>query len=238
MSDEGPYNPLDKRNLGASVAEALLLRRPQPLGSIPSVIGAGIYAIYYTGDFSIYSPISARNQRGRYKAPIYVGKAVPEGARKGTGIRIKGSTNVLHKRLKEHAESINSTTPTELRLTDFFCRYLIVDDIWIPLGESLLIAKLCPLWNSVIDGFGNHDPGKGRYQGMRPRWDVLHPGRAWAEKCQLRVESREQIMSEVVNHLAQSIVPSNPRFLEIEDEHGEYDPQRNDFDDSLFSDSD
>ena len=213
MSEERQYNPLDKMNLGASVAEALLLRRPQPLGSIPLVKGAGIYAIYYVGDFPLYEPVSLRNRRGRFKAPIYIGKAVPEGARKGAGIRIKLLTNVLSRRLKEHADSIRAT---DLCVADFFFRYLLVDDIWIPLGESLLIAKLCPLWNSVIDGFGNHDPGKGRYQGMRPRWDVLHPGRRWAEKCQPRIETREQIVADVTNHQTQIIVPGNPRYLDIE----------------------
>jgi len=39
-----------------------------------------------------------------------------------------------------------------------------------------------PLWNSHIDGFGNHDPGKGRYEQAKSEWDVLHPGRVWAER--------------------------------------------------------
>lgn len=45
-----PFNPLDKRHLGASVANALLesdiyLLPPEPF------IGAGVYALYYVGDF-------------------------------------------------------------------------------------------------------------------------------------------------------------------------------------------
>ena len=234
MSEESQYNPLDKKNLGASVAEALLLRRPQPLGLISVVKGAGIYAIYYVGDFPLYAAISARNHRGKFKAPIYVGKAVPEGARKGSPIRTQNSTNVLSRRLKEHAESIRLT---DLRVEDFFYRYLIVDDIWIPLGESLLIAKLCPLWNSVIDGFGNHNPGRGRHQGMRPRWDVLHPGRGWAEKCQPRSETRDQIVAEITNHLAQTLIPGIPRFLDIEEESGEYALEQRCFDDNLSSEN-
>jgi hypothetical protein len=27
-------------------------------------------------------------------------------------------------------------------------------------------------------------PGKGRYEQAKSDWDVCHPGRAWAEKCQ------------------------------------------------------
>ena len=233
MTADGQYNPLDKKNLGASVAEALLLRRVQPLSSVPPMKGAGIYAIYYSGEFPLYAPISARNQKGKFKAPIYVGKAVPEGSRKGTRIRMQDNTNVLSKRLREHADSISAT---DLLLANFYCRYLMVDDIWIPLGESLLIAKFCPLWNSIIDGFGNHDPGKGRYQGMRPRWDVLHPGRAWAEKCQFRMETRDQIIADVENYLRQTIIPGNPRFLDVEEDTAEYDAHKGDFDDSLAAD--
>jgi hypothetical protein len=71
-----------------------------------------------------------------------------------------------------------------LKLSDFFCRYLAVDDIWIPLGENLLIETFSPIWNKLIDGFGNHDPGKGRHQGKIPAWDVIHPGRVWARRLQ------------------------------------------------------
>ena len=43
MSDKIlPFNPLDKRNLGASVAEALLASRVHPLGEIDAFEGAGL----------------------------------------------------------------------------------------------------------------------------------------------------------------------------------------------------
>ena len=87
---------------------------------------------------------------------------------------------MLYKRLAEHAASIEQATNIEL--ADFRCRFLVVEDIWIPLAESLLIQMFSPLWNRKIDGFGNHDPGKGRYNQQRSPWDVLHPGRAWAYK--------------------------------------------------------
>ncbi len=38
--------------------------------------------------------------------------------------------------------------------------------------------KNCLRGNKIIDGFGNHDPGKGRYNQLRSRWDKLHPGRS------------------------------------------------------------
>jgi len=40
------------------------------------------------------------------------------------------------------------------------------------------------LWNIVLDGFGNHEPGSGRYNQQRSAWDIIHPGRQWAEKLQ------------------------------------------------------
>ena len=195
MSEQIPYNPLDKKNLGVSVAEALLSRDAAPLDELKRFKGAGIYAIYYKGDFDVYQPLSQLNKRGKFKAPIYVGKAVPAGARKGGFGLDNKPTVALFNRLVEHAETISLAT--NLKAEDFYCRYLVVDDIWIPLGESLLIAKFSPLWNTLIDGFGNHDPGKGRYEGFCPRWDVLHPGRAWATKCRQRSETIKQIKNDI-----------------------------------------
>lgn len=204
-----PFNPLDKKNLGASVAEALLSRPANPLASLGRFHGAGIYALYYTGSFSPYARLVQRNPVTRPEAPIYVGKAVPAGKRKGkVAADAQGTTRALSSRLGEHAESIRATS--NLSINDFLVRYLLVDDIWIALGEALLISKLSPVWNSLIDGFGNHDPGSGRYNGMRSRWDVLHPGRAWAVRCQERPETAEQIAAEVTAHLENFPGPSSP----------------------------
>jgi len=73
---------------------------------------------------------------------------------------------------------------TNLHREDFRCKFLVVDDIWIPLGESLLINRFRPVWNVVVDGFGNHDPGGGRYNQQIAPWDILHPGRVWSAKLQ------------------------------------------------------
>lgn len=178
MTEDGSYNPLDKRNLGESVAEALLDRKLNDLPPEPFE-GAGLYAIYYAGDLEIYRDIKLPKAHRRGTA-IYVGKAIPSGARKaGLGLDADPG-QALFKRLREHAKSIDEAE--NLRLQDFRCRYLVVDDIWIPLGESLLIQKFKPLWNLVIDGFGNHNPGKGRHGQECSVWDTLHPGREWTHK--------------------------------------------------------
>lgn len=76
-------------------------------------------------------------------APIYVGKAVPDGARKGgQGDDVDPGT-ALYKRLNDHAKSVDAAT--NLRLEDFYCQFLSVDDIWIPLTESLLIERFKPV---------------------------------------------------------------------------------------------
>ena len=198
METKEPFNPLNKKNLGFSVAEAML---EKPVESLPPKVtfeGAGIYAIYYTGSFLAYKTIADKNKGQKFDCPIYVGKAVPAGARKGGFGLDAPAGKVLYQRLNEHAESIDQVE--NLKLNDFRCRYLTVDDIWIPLGESLLIEMFSPLWNKVLDGFGNHDPGKGRYEQQISPWDILHPGRAWATKLKPG-RSKEEILRAVAAHL-------------------------------------
>lgn len=81
---EQSYNPLDKKNLAESVANALLARPVYSLPPPDRFVGAGIYAIYYVGgDLPSYRRIAELNREGRFAAPIYIGKAVPPGARSG-----------------------------------------------------------------------------------------------------------------------------------------------------------
>ena len=77
---DAPFNPLDKLNLAESLAEAMLKRPVGPLPPQEKFDGAGIYAIYYVGDFGPYSHIAKKNQGKEPTSPIYVGKAVPPGA--------------------------------------------------------------------------------------------------------------------------------------------------------------
>lgn len=189
-----PFNPLDKRNLAESVARAML---SQPIRNLPPdpFVGAGIYAIYYTGDFPLYEKIASKNRNGLFLQPIYVGKAVPAGARKGGFGLGDDPGQALYKRLCDHAKSIAEAG--NLDESDFFCRFLAVDDIWIPLAESLLIERFEPLWNRVMDGFGNHDPGKGRYEQKMSQWDSIHPGRSWAGRLK-KLDMPESELSKTV----------------------------------------
>jgi hypothetical protein len=180
------YDPLDYENLARSVVQALLGGPAEPLPPREAFEGSGVYAIYYHGDFSGYSPVVKSSD----SRPIYVGKAVPTGARKGGRHALRGKE--LCQRLKEHSESIGQAE--NLELEDFTCRYLVVVPVWITLAERFLVEHYRPVWNVAIDGFGNHDPGAGRRAMKRPRWDILHPGRPWAARLATQ-ESFEEVMA-------------------------------------------
>ena len=58
-----PFNPLDKRNLGASVAEALVSQPAHALGALKSFFGSGIYAIYYTAHIPLMALSPRQTER-------------------------------------------------------------------------------------------------------------------------------------------------------------------------------
>jgi len=145
-----------------------------PPGGFP---GGGVYALYYLGDYELYTKIA----QDVCVLPIYVGRAVPLGWR--TARVTSTEKKPLYGRLGEHARNIRWVN--NLKVDDFRCRFVILQDVESDLivpVEATLIRKYRPLWNSVIDGFGNHDPGKGRYNQARSEWDILHSGRPWADR--------------------------------------------------------
>lgn len=157
--------------------------------------GAGVYAIYYHGRFPLYLPLFRKNRRA-FCLPIYVGKAVPSGWRQGR--IISRTLTVLCGRLNEHVRSISQTK--KMKPADFRCRFMILSgvesDLIVPV-EAELIRRHIPLWNTVVDGFGNHDPGKGRYNQSKSEWDVLHPGRNWANRLNGPIPDRKNIIKKV-----------------------------------------
>lgn len=198
-----PYNPLDKVHLGENIAERLLSQEALPLPPT-ACIGAGVYAIYYKGNFSLYKRLAEANKNS-YKYPIYVGKAVPSGARKGNiGDDPNNQGQALTNRLADHTKSIIAAKNLELK--DFCCKFLAVDDIWIPLAETVVIQKFQPVWNMIMDGFGNHDPGSGRTGQKRSAWDMIHPGRTWAIKREpLDVSYISDMQNRVCEHLKATV---------------------------------
>ncbi|MCV6575536.1 MAG: Eco29kI family restriction endonuclease [Cohaesibacter sp.] len=159
--------------------------------------GAGIYAIYYKGNFKPYCRLAARNEQ-ELLAPIYIGKADPKGGRRG-GEWDAPAGPALSDRLRKHANSISQAR--NLEIEDFVCRYLVLDDVWVRMAERMLISWYRPLWNVIVDGFGNNDPGKRRATQYRSPWDVMHPGRPWSEKLATGELTAKQIMAKIEDHL-------------------------------------
>ena len=159
-----PFDPLEYKNLGESIVRAMNEQPIHSLDNLEKFEGAGIYALYYTGDFLAYSPISRANKQSPGSVPIYIGKAEAENARKGgsvddvIGNDYKGTK--LFSRVMKHKQSIEKVSNLDVK--DFHVRVLVVTPTWIPLAETIAIRNSRPLWNVVIDGLGNHDPGKGR----------------------------------------------------------------------------
>jgi hypothetical protein len=159
------YNPLDKTNLARGIEREVLSQPWNSLQTIPAITGAGVYVLRYLGSFYPYLA----------KQPIiYIGKISPKGSRKGPA-----PSNTLEPRLRQHKESI--VQAHNLAITDFHCQFLEIDDLWIAISEALLIERFRPIWNHVIEGFGNRDPGLRRAQ-YKSAWDSIHPGRAFAAK--------------------------------------------------------
>lgn len=179
MPERKPYDPLDYGNLTVNLVRELMDRKPENLPLPERFGGPGVYALFYDGGHEPYAALRSPDATH----PIYVGKAVPPGARKG-GTTPDGAAPVLHNRIREHASSLEAAV--NLRAEDFKCRYLVVVPLWITMAERFLVEHYQPCWNVCIEGFGLHDPGKGRAQALRPWWDTLHPGRRWAERLRPR----------------------------------------------------
>lgn len=165
------YDPLTYNNLMAGLVVHFERRPREALGDRDDVEGPGIYALFYSGAFAPYASIVAS------ELPIYVGKAVPPGSRKGDNI--DPNAPALRRRLREHAQSIDAAG--NINLADFACQYMAIEPVWITLAERFLIEQYSPLWNLALDGFGDHNPGKGRQNSQRSWWDTMHPGRPWAK---------------------------------------------------------
>lgn len=188
------------------VKDAVRFFNGTPVHQIPLVerfMGAGVYALYYTGTNDHYLRLAEAN-RLSYDFPIYVGKAVPKGWRQArVAISPSKNSNELHSRIREHTRNID--IGHGLQHADFQCRFVIFEETGVDMistVESNLIKLFRPLWNTAVDGFGNHTPGAGRFEQAKSDWDVLHPGRAFADKCKGNPSSIETVHRKIDNHLS------------------------------------
>jgi Eco29kI restriction endonuclease len=186
------------------VKDAVGFFNSTPLQSLPlpdSFIGSGVYGIYYTGKLPLYQAYANLNYPScRY--PIYIGKAVPKGSRQALlPAEDAPHSRELFTRLRE--QSRNIAQGEGLLIEDFQCRFVIFEDAasdMINAIQAALIKLNKPLWNKTLDGFGNHDPGKGRYEQAKSDWDVIHPGRKWAAKCKGVANQESEILSAIAAH--------------------------------------
>jgi len=68
-----PFNPLEKKHLGESVAAALLAQEKHDLPLKTRFSGAGLYALYYSGDHQLYQPLRDLITEEEDEIPFYVG---------------------------------------------------------------------------------------------------------------------------------------------------------------------
>ncbi|MBN1176698.1 MAG: Eco29kI family restriction endonuclease [Dehalococcoidales bacterium] len=108
------------------VKEALEFFTNTPVHQLPPperFIGAGVYALYYLGNFNVYLRISEQNRKACV-LPIYVGKAVPPGWR--TARTHNSGSEDLRSRLNEHVRSIRDAKG--IQISDFRCRFIILEE--------------------------------------------------------------------------------------------------------------
>jgi len=194
LRPDAMFDPTDPTTAGRVVALTMVAQTRHPLSKIPAFYGAGVYAIYYRGDYEHYRPLSGTDH------PIYVGKADPAhpSAKNAVDQGVK-----LSDRLGEHAKSIRKATTT-LNIEDFDCRFLIVQSGFQKSAEDYLINMFKPIWNSetkICFGLGKHGDSSDTRGNKRSPWDTLHPGRAWADASSENQKSPALIVEQIREHL-------------------------------------
>lgn len=189
------FDPGNPKVVGRFVSLALVAQQKHPLSEIPRSYGSGVYAIYYTGSFAPYAPLS------RSETPIYVGQAAPLVNNARTP-REQGAR--LCSRLSDHRKNIAKAADT-LDLNDFEFRSLVVQSGWETASEDYLIHLFRPIWNSEVNilyGLGKHGDDAATRGNKRSPWDTLHPGRAWAAKTAVDAKTVPLILDELNAHFS------------------------------------
>ena len=186
------FDPSDPQRVGELISNTMRAQRKLPLATLEKFWGAGVYAIYYNGDFEAYRPIRQTNH------PIYVGKADPEDAHANTP---EAQGLKLAARLIEHGRNIRKAE--NLRIEDFECRYLVVTSAWQKAAEDHLIKVYMPIWNKetkICYGLGKHGDAAETRGNERSPWDMLHPARKWAAGNKPNHRSVAQIEADIAEH--------------------------------------
>ncbi|MCJ1678254.1 Eco29kI family restriction endonuclease [Streptomyces sp. APSN-46.1] len=201
------FNPLSIHLLSSNLRAQLDGCERVPLDTVKKFPGAGLYALYYKGDLPLYGQLKGKD------APIYVGKA--EAGNSSYGEQPDETEPKLFNRITDHRKSISEAT--NLEASHFDVRYLVLDDIWIVLGERALLRAHSPvLWNTLMTGFGSNPSGGARKNG-RSIWDSIHPGRKRAQSllCNRKysLSEMEKLISDGINISLQQPGPQRDKEL-------------------------
>jgi len=205
------FDPSNPKVVGRFIALALVAQQRQPLAEIKShrFYGSGVYAIYYTGRFPDYAPLSGT------ETPIYVGQAAPAINNARTASE---QGDRLSRRLDDHRSNIARATST-LDIADFEYRALVVQSGWETAAEDYLIHLFQPVWNNqtnVLFGIGKHGDSAGTRANRRSPWDTMHPGRSWASDERLiDAKTLGQIREDLADHFTlHAVFPDMTSILE------------------------
>lgn len=195
------FDPGNPAVVGRFIALAMISQPRVALSEIERFYGSGVYALYYTGDFSAYQPIKST------ETPIYVGKADPQS---DTAQVPTEQGEKLHGRLQDHRRNIGKAKDS-LKVEDFQCRSLVVQSGWQGAAEDYLIHLFKPVWNNetgICYGIGKHGDAPITRANLRSPWDTLHPGRdwAWRDPKMADARSRGRILGDLKKHFSTAAI--------------------------------
>jgi len=188
------FDPTNPQITAGIVSLALVAQNRKPLQHISKFYGAGIYALYYTGESEVYSAIS------NSETPIYIGKASPS----GNPQTYKEQGPKLYDRLNTHKKNIMKVSG--ILILDFEYRSLVVQSGFEAAAEDRLISIFGPIWNKetkLLFGIGKHGDSSTTRQNNKSPFDTVHPGRKWAEGNSEK-QSAFEIISNVKAYLEHS----------------------------------
>ena len=202
------FDPLRLDILSENLRHALDSRPCVPFPPSERFAGAGLYALYYKGSNPLYTRLRDHD------IPIYVGKA--EAGNSSYGDPSGEDRPKLYDRIAKHAHSVQEVADAggNLLTEDFKVRYLLLDDVWIVLGERALLRAYAPvLWNTIMPGFGGNPPGTAR-QNARSIWDTIHPGRPRAGTICNRRFTRSEMEQRVRMGIEAALMEEGPPRLD------------------------
>ena len=138
---------------------------------------------------------------GATSTPCISAKPQGRGSKQGFNSSGAAKKRKLYERIAQHAKSIEEVN--NLELDDFRCRFLVLNDAYIALAESVLIRLFRPAWNRM--SFGSKVVGKNRMGGIVGLWDALHPGRGGRPAGTERVEEAAAVIAKRVAELGEEI---------------------------------